>query len=340
MSATATGEPPAAGPEPVGFCLAAGAGTRLRPLTAQVPKPLLAPAGRSLVDLAVEALGRAAARQVVVNTHHGARQLADHLDGRPGVRVLHEPELLGTGGALANAYHLGLLGGGTVLVTGADVLVHPADLARVADLVDRGAGVAIGLVPGRPGLLTVRLDGGAAVPDPAGPWAPAGVHALRAGVLEPVPPRPASLVEALLAPRWRRGEVAGVVLEHPWADAGTLHRFLAVAAGLLAGCWPYRLPPGRLHHAGPGRGPVFRADGATAHPSALLAGPVVLDSGSRVGAGAVVTRTVAAPGATIGDGAHVSGSILGPGSRVPPGARVTAALLPGPVGGPSRPARS
>ncbi len=269
---------------------------------------------------------------MVVNAHHGAGQLADHLDGRPGLRVLHEPELLGTGGGLANAYHLGLLGGGTVLVTGADLLVHPDDLARVAAPLDGGAEVAVGLVPARPGLLTVRLDGGAAVPDPAGPWAPAGVHALRAGVLDPVPPRPASLVEALLGPRWRRGEVAGVVLEHPWADAGTLHRFLAVAAGLLAGCWPYRLPPGRLDHGGPGGGPVFRADGATAHPSALLAGPVVLDGGSRVGAGAVVTRTVAAPGSCVGVGAHVSGSVLGPGASVPPGARVAAALLPGPNG--------
>src|SRR6266511_1755600 len=147
----ATGDAPATGPAPVGFCLAAGAGTRLRPLTGQVPKPLLAPAGRPLVDLACEALDRAGTREIVVNTHHGASQLAAHLDGRPGLHVLHEPELLGTGGALGNAYHLGLLGGGTVLVTSADVLVHPADLASVAAQLDRGGEVAIGLVPARPG---------------------------------------------------------------------------------------------------------------------------------------------------------------------------------------------
>jgi NDP-sugar pyrophosphorylase family protein len=185
----------------------------------------------------------------------------------------------------------------------------------------------VGLVPARPGLLAVHLDGAAATPDPAGPWAPAGVNAVRAGVLEPVPPRPASLVEAVLGPLWRRGEVAGVVLEHPWADAGTLGRFLAAAAGLLGGCWPYRLPPGRLRRTGP----VFLADGAGAHPTALLAGPVVLDAGSRVGAGAVVTRTVAGPGAVVGEGARVSGSVLGPGAVVPPGGRVAAALLPGPA---------
>ena len=45
----------------IGFCLAAGAGTRLTPLTRAVHKPLLAPAGRPLVDLAVEALEAAGA---------------------------------------------------------------------------------------------------------------------------------------------------------------------------------------------------------------------------------------------------------------------------------------
>jgi mannose-1-phosphate guanylyltransferase len=311
--------------------LAAGAGTRLRPLTRQLPKPLLAPAGRPLVDLAVEALDRAGAVQVVVNTHHGARQLGDHLGGQPGRHLLHEPELLGTGGGLANAYHRGLLGRGTVLVTAADVLVHPDDLARLAALLDRtGATAAIGLVPAEPGLLRIRLDGHHTTAEKGGAWSPAAVNALRVAALEPVPPRPANLVEAVLAPLWRRGEVAGIPLEHPWVDAGTLHRFLAASAGLLRGAWPYRLPPGRLHRAAGGHGPIFLADGAAAEATALLAGPVVLDTGSRVGAGAVVTRTVVGPGATVGDGAVVTGSVLGPGATVPPGARVAAALLPGP----------
>jgi mannose-1-phosphate guanylyltransferase len=311
--------------------LAAGAGTRLRPLTRQLPKPLLAPAGRPLVDLAVEALDRAGAVQVVVNTHHGARQLGDHLGGRPGRHLLHEPKLLGTGGGLANAYHRGLLGRGTVLVTAADVLVHPGDLARLAALLDRtGATAAIGLVPAEPGLLGIRLDGHHAAAEEAGAWSPAAVHALRAAALEPVPPRPANLVDAVLVPLWRRGEVAGIPLEHPWVDAGTLHRFLAASAGLLRGAWPYRLPPGRLQRGG-GHGPVFLGDDAAAEATALLAGPVVLDTGSRIGADAVVTRTVVGPGATVGDGAVVTGSILGPGATVPPGARVVAALLPGPL---------
>ena len=75
----------------IGFCLAAGAGTRLLPLTRAVPKPLLAPAGRPLIDLATEALQAAGAARVVVNAHHGADRLVAWLADRPGVEVVVEP---------------------------------------------------------------------------------------------------------------------------------------------------------------------------------------------------------------------------------------------------------
>jgi NDP-sugar pyrophosphorylase family protein len=149
----------------IGFCLAAGAGTRLRPLTRTIPKPLLAPAGRPLVDLAIEALQAAGATRVVVNAHHGADQLVAHLTGRAGVEVLVEPELLGTGGGLVNAARLGLLGTGDdpVLVTAADHVVDPADLATLAAFLDRsGAPMAAGLVPATTQAFRLRLEGHAA----------------------------------------------------------------------------------------------------------------------------------------------------------------------------------
>jgi len=327
------------GAEVVGFCLAAGAGSRLAPLTRQVPKPLLAPAGRPLVDLACEALRTAGAGRVVVNAHHGAGLLAAHLDSRAsrasggvaGCLVVREPELLGTGGGLGNARRLGLLGHGVVLVTCADVVVHPADLAGLATLLGRsGAQLAAGLVPARDDPLPFRLEaGGRIAPDPAGRWASAGVYAVRAAALDTIPPGSSTLAGSLLEPLCRRGEAQGWPLGHHWADAGTLGRLLAVSAGLLAGCWPFRLPPGRLlPPAGPGRGPVLVANGAEVAPGAELAGPAVLDVGSRVAPGAVVTRTVVGPGASIGAGATVTGSVIGPGAAVGPGTTVTAGLLP------------
>src|SRR5262245_5634027 len=253
--------PPAVWIDPpvIGFCLAAGAGRRLAPLTASVPKPLLAPAARPLLDLACDALVKAGTERVVVNLHHGAEAIAAHLDGRPDVRVVREPELLGTGGGLVGARRTGLLGVGgrdpTVVVTCADHVVDPADLAMLAAALERsGAPMAIGLGGGR-AQPTFRLEGERAVADPGGRWTAAGVFALDPAILDGVRPGYSTMVDALLEPCWRRGELLGVPLRGPWADAGTLCRFLAVSAGLLAGRWPYPLPPGSLRR-GVGGGPV------------------------------------------------------------------------------------
>jgi mannose-1-phosphate guanylyltransferase len=334
----------------IGFCLAAGAGSRLAPLTRVIPKPLLAPAGRPLLDLAVEALLAAGAARVVVNVHHGAELLAGRLAGRPEVEVVREPLLLGTGGGLANAARLGLLGAGDdpVLVTCADHVVDPADLAALAAALDRtGAPMVTGLVPAAADSFGLRLEdppdgdpgraaGGAGrvARDPRGPWDSAGAYALRAGVLHALEPVPSTLAGALLGPLLERGALAGLPFRRAVADAGTLHRVLLASAGLLNGCWPYDLPAGDLR-APPRRGhqdgPVLVVDGASHHPSATVAGPVVLDRGCRVEPGAVVTRAILGPGAVVGAGARVVGSVLGPGASLAPGGAAVAALLPGPA---------
>jgi mannose-1-phosphate guanylyltransferase len=339
----------------IGFCLAAGPGSRLAPLTRAVPKPLLSPAGRPLLELACAALEKAGAERVVVNVHHGASAIETYLAGRPGIEVAREPVLLGTGGGLVAARRARLLGDRdeTVLVTCADHVVDPADLAMLAAAVAHTEApvVVMGLGAGRmPPLF--RLEGDRTLPDPDGAWTAAGVYALRASVLDGVDPGYSELLHAVLEPCWRRGALLGAPMHGPWADAGTLGRFLAVSAGLLRGRWPYPLPPGRLLRGdqveglaaegaiaeGPagerpsalaiGSGPVFLAAGAVLEPGALLAGPVVLDAGSRVEAGATVTRTVVGPGAIVGKRATVTGSVLGPAARLPPGTLTTAALVP------------
>jgi NDP-sugar pyrophosphorylase family protein len=336
----------------IGFCLAAGAGTRLEPLTRATPKPLLAPAGRPLIDLAVDALQRAGATRVVVNAHHGAGLLVAHLAGRPGVDVVVEPVLLGTGGGLINAARLGLLGAGDdpVLVTAADHVLDPGDLTDLATFLERcGTPMAAGLIPATTNSFGLRLEGTAAAPpgpgrpggrsgppggrvgrDPAGPWDSAGAYALRAGLLCDLEPGPATLSERVLGPLLDQGRLAGLPFRGPVADAGTLARLLDVSAGLLTGRWPYELPPGRLGR-GVGGGPVFVAEGAEVDPAAVLAGPVVLDTGARVGAGAVVTRSVVGPRAVVGPGARVTGSFLGPGAQLAPGATAAAALPAAPA---------
>jgi mannose-1-phosphate guanylyltransferase len=86
------------------FLLAAGLGSRLRPITDVTPKCMLAIGGRPLLDIWLEAFDRAGVDEVLVNLHYlpdvVSRHLAAH-QGPPAVRTVYEPELLGSAGTLA-----------------------------------------------------------------------------------------------------------------------------------------------------------------------------------------------------------------------------------------------
>jgi NDP-sugar pyrophosphorylase family protein len=91
--------------------LAAGLGTRLRPLTERLPKVLVPVLGVPLLDRLRAYLGRHGCEALALNTHHLPQAVRAHLAAAapaagaalPPVRLFHEPTLLGTGGALINA---------------------------------------------------------------------------------------------------------------------------------------------------------------------------------------------------------------------------------------------
>jgi len=98
---------------PRAILLAAGLGSRMRPLTDTIPKPLLSLGGRALLDHALDRLAASGVGEVVVNAHWHADKLAAHLAARPPppVTVLRrEAALLDTGGAVVAALGEGLLG--------------------------------------------------------------------------------------------------------------------------------------------------------------------------------------------------------------------------------------
>jgi MurNAc alpha-1-phosphate uridylyltransferase len=84
----------------------AGLGTRMRPLSEHTPKALIPLAGKPLLDHALERFEAAGCTRLVVNTHHLAHQIADHLAQRPSRAEIirsHEPVLLETGGGAVQA---------------------------------------------------------------------------------------------------------------------------------------------------------------------------------------------------------------------------------------------
>jgi N-acetyl-alpha-D-muramate 1-phosphate uridylyltransferase len=85
--------------------LAAGLGTRMRPLTDAMPKPLLEIEGCTLLDHAIDRLALVGVETVIINTHHKADMIAAHLAGRqrPRIDISREDELLETGGGVLRA---------------------------------------------------------------------------------------------------------------------------------------------------------------------------------------------------------------------------------------------
>jgi NDP-sugar pyrophosphorylase family protein len=188
--------------------LAAGAGTRLRPLTLLRPKALCPVGDRPLVDHALARVGPVTT-DVTVNVHHGLDRMRAHLEGRVRLSV-EQPEALGTAGAL------GLLrpwiDGRPVLVTNADAWL-PADLRP---FVDRWDGERVRLLcveePDRGDFGPLRYCGAALMP-----WST--VARLRA--------EPSGLYEVSWADAWHAGRLDLVVHDGPFVDCGTPADYLA-----------------------------------------------------------------------------------------------------------------
>ena len=83
---------------------AAGFGTRMQPLTNNLPKPLISVGGRTLLDHSLDIANAANIEKTVVNTHYMGDQIKNHLFGQPYI-VENEPKILETGGGLQNARH-------------------------------------------------------------------------------------------------------------------------------------------------------------------------------------------------------------------------------------------
>ncbi len=188
-----------------GLVLAAGAGTRLAPLTRWRPKPLCPVGGVPLVDLAIDRV-RAVTDDVAVNVHHGREALLTHLGGRVHVSVEQE-QALGTAGAVGALRSW--LDGRAVVVVNADAWCT-GGLDTLLDGWD-GASLRV-LVPGGGSLGPGALVAGAVLP---GPTAAA------------VPAEPAGLYEAV----WRQAvaddRLVTVAHDGPFVDCGTPAAYLA-----------------------------------------------------------------------------------------------------------------
>ena len=127
--------------------LAAGLGTRMRPITDHTPKPLVKVAGETLLDRALDAAVASGVRRAVVNVHHLADLIETHLIGRDDIETVvsdERAELLDSGGGIAHA--LPHLGDAPFLILNADTFWREGDgrnVDRLAAAFDDGTDFAL-----------------------------------------------------------------------------------------------------------------------------------------------------------------------------------------------------
>jgi mannose-1-phosphate guanylyltransferase len=298
--------------------LAAGLGTRLRPLTYRLPKALLPILNRPLLGLLLDQLKAAGFRRVAVNTHHLALQVQRFLEEQAveglEIAVSHEPEILGTGGGLRGL--AGVLGGGPFLAVNADI-VTDLDLEEIYRFHHEHA-ITTMVLHDCPPYNNVWVDGDRVVSigaPPAGPGRPlayTGVQVVSPKIFEHMPDTgPCDLVtawrEALATGQWLE---ALVVAGHYWQDLGTPGHYLAAHRRLLTDM------PSNLASFFPGASDPLVGPGAKVENGVHFGGGVCLGPGATVGAGAFLKNTVIMDKAVILPGITLEDCIVSPGAKV------------------------
>ena len=296
--------------------LAGGQGTRLRPLTSTIPKPVVPLVGRPFISYMLVWLREHGVEDVILGCGFMADQVRSVLGDGSGLgirlRYLEEPRPLGTGGALKFAEDL--LDDRFFMLNG-DVLTDIDLTEQLAQHERTGARATLALYPvddpSAYGL--VRLDADGSVRDFVEKPGPeeldtnlisAGAYILERDVLDGMAPAGTNIsIERDVFPTLIGRGLYGYEASGYWLDIGTPDRYLKGTYDILEG--KVNTEVGReLRGSG-----LVLVDGAEV--AGRVVAPVVVASGSSIGARALVgDRSALGEGVTIGEGARVESSVL------------------------------
>ena len=293
------------------FVLGAGLGTRLRPLTDDLPKPLIPIFQKPLITFALDHLCGLGVESFVINTHHLGTQF-EHLlgggtyAGHP-LRLVHEPDLLGTGGGIKNVE--GLLRPEPFIVYSGDLLTDFALEPLIEEHFRKRNDVTLALR--KTGLATgVALQNGRVVDienkyGHAGEYDFANVSVWNPEIFQRIPPAQNISFIPILA-EWigQEGKIGGVVLnDGKWFNIGSRAEYLEVHRIIEEERW-------KPDYVWTAEWPEHVAADAAIDPSARLFGFYSVGAGCRVGAAAILENTILWPGAQIASRCHLRNCIV------------------------------
>lgn len=303
--------------------MAAGLGTRLRPITYEVPKPMVPVANRPVFEQILRSLAAAGITEIVANLHWFPETITDAIgDGSQlGIKLTYsyEDELLGTAGGVLNVREF--FGDEPFLVMAGDALtdVDFAELGRVHDSHDGIATLAVKKVANTSefGVIVTdsdnRVQGFQEKPDPAealSDRANCMIYAFDPEVFDHFPAKDAPDFALDVFPALLDNDIPFHVYETDryWNDVGSLPEYLSGNLDAVEGAVAVDLA-GEM---------VGEGDGERLAAGVELTGKVLLGEGVTVGKGATIDGPcVIGPGASIGAGAKVKQSVLLAGAQVP-----------------------
>lgn len=311
--------------------LVGGQGTRLRPLTDSMPKPLLPLAGIACTTHQLLKAKAAGITRVVLATSY----LADVFEAQYGagealgIELVYavEKEPLGTGGAIANAGQF-LNGVGPVLIFNGDVISNHSLEEQYRVHEESGAVATLHLTPvedaraygcvpldenGRVTAFLEKMD------NPVTNLINAGCYLFDRSVIDGIALNTVISVEREIFPNLVKRHVQGYVSNDYWIDLGTPEAFIRASADIISGR-AFSPALGELNLE-------FLADGAKVAPSAVLTGGTFLDRGVKIDAGAFVHHSVVLADTHIGESAKVENSFVGRGVRIGAGVRLKNAAI-------------
>jgi mannose-1-phosphate guanylyltransferase len=322
--------------------LCAGFGTRLRPLTDTVPKPLMPLCGVPLLRYNFALLKNAGVREIVVNTHHlgkamerGAVEMARQLDIDLQVSR-EEKQILGTGGGVRRAQKM--LGEGTFFLLNGDMIFDVDLAAALAAHRKAGAEATMVLAPYPHGATyaAVEVDAQMNVRRIAGRGAPSepslskmhftGVHVLEPELVARLPADGESDINRIAYVRAIHdgAVVHGFLQDGYWGDLGAPRSLLRANLDVLE----RKVSLARFHpDADPFQGCTAQAPGVFVHSTAKvespLRAPALIQAGATVASGANVgPGVVIGAGARVDAGAHVERAVVWGETHIAPGERV------------------
>jgi mannose-1-phosphate guanylyltransferase len=316
--------------------MAAGLGTRLRPITYEIPKPVVPVCNRPIVEHLARLLAAHGADELVANLHWFPDTVKGCLgDGSDlGVRVTYEFEekLLGTAGGVRNVSSFLTAEDDDFLVLAGDALTD-VDLTKLMEAHKANGGVATLAVKkvtdvSEYGVIVVdeegRIQGFQEKPDPAEALSDlvnCMVYAFSPEVFDYFPGEPGDEIDFALDvfPRLLELDVPFHVheIDAYWNDIGTLREYVQGNLDAVAGAVRIdllgELIEGETTLDGEVEvtGPVLLGAGAEIGAGATLKGPAIVGPGVKVGAGARIAEAILLPGADIAAGAVVARGLTG-----------------------------